>query len=105
MTINTLQEAMDYVEKIKDDPELLAGNELSIFVAMVDNVATDILKDRDEDYLGSMLSLVQSMAVACLLSENRLLALKVMSNIGDFNEYAVYVMKFVIGLAAMEEIR
>ena len=105
MTITTLQEAMQYVEKIKDNPELLDNDELSIFASTVDNVATDLLKDRDGEYLSSMLSLVQSMAVVCLIQENPLLALRVMSNIGDFNEYALFVMKFVIGLAAMEEIR
>lgn len=105
MTITTLQEAMQYMEQIKDNPELLEGDELSGFAIMVDNVATDLLKDRDKEYMSSMLSLVQSMAVVCLLSENPLLALKVMSNIKDFNEYALFVTKFVIGLAAMEEIR
>lgn len=105
MTINTLEEARAYLDYAKEHPEMLQDNQLSEFAILVDNVATNILKDKPDEYMVSMLSLVQSMALMCLMDDNPMLAVAVMKNIESFNEYATYVLKFVVGLSAMEELR
>ncbi len=105
--IVTLQDALDLIKQSKGDfKELVNVKEFWAFAERIDNSTVAIMKDKENDYVLGMLSLVQSLSATILIMQGKD-PLKVMMLLEDdvISDYAALIMKFTIGLAAMEELR
>lgn len=102
----TLNEAVELLndKTTENDPRLLE------FMSEVDRVGTDILKDRDSDYLLAAVAMIQSVSIAVIAMETSDSAkgmVKALELVFDpnFSKVAAIAFKMSVGLAAIEELR
>lgn len=105
--INTLQDAINLIESFKGDfTKISQAEEFWKFANRIDMATVSIMKGRSDEYVIGMLSLVQALSATILILQGRdpvkCLELVDSELIGD---YSALIMKLVIGLSAMEELR
>lgn len=101
----TLKEISKLMENTEDALEHI--NDVVEFSSRIDDVATNIFKNRDKEYGQNMLAMAQALALSVMLSRGTISVEDVMAFIGSrmFREYTLIVIKMVVGLSAMEELR
>jgi hypothetical protein len=102
-----LQEAIDLIKNSKGDiSSLLKSEDLWGFARQIDESTVEILKDKEDEYVMGMLALMESLATTILILQGKD-PVKVLMLIEDdmVSNYGALIMKFTIGLCAMEELR
>lgn len=105
--ITTLQDALDLIKASNGNfRDLVNVREFWEFAQRIDSSTVSIMKGKEDDYVIGMLALVQSLSATILIIQGKD-PLKVMMLLEDdvISDFAALMMKFTIGLAAMEELR
>ncbi len=104
--IYTLQQALDVINASKGNfQDLVNIKEFWEFAQRIDESTVAIMRGKEDDYVLGMLALVQSLSATILIIQGKD-PLKVMMLLEDdvISDFAALMMKFTIGLAAMEEL-
>lgn len=106
----SISEAVEILRNLSTE-EASADPRMQELIETIDDIATDLLKDKSNDYLAGIASMAQAMAfggmIKVLVDEGDLLgAMKLMSIMQSDTmiQLSALVFKFSVGLAAYEEL-
>lgn len=100
----TLSQVM---ELLKDTSAMEHSDEIMSYAGRVDEVATDIFNRQDNEFSKGLISLAQSLAISVMYSRGDLSPLDMIRLVSDdkIYEYSLLIVKMVVGISAMEELR
>lgn len=108
MSNMTLSQVLELLENINGQEGLVEHqDEIFEYSAQVDKVATDVFSRQTMNYAKGLLALVQSLAISIMVSRGEISTLKLIQMMNDdtLDTYTVLVIKMVVGISAMEELR
>lgn len=109
----SLQEALDIMKANADDVQSLMDNpDISQFLEDVDDYATDILKDKDSEYLTGCIGFVAAGVLGTMTSEAmrtgdilKMMKMVELVNNESFMKMMTLAFKMSVGLSVIEELR
>lgn len=103
----TLSQVLELLDGRDFADAMLHADEVMSYAERVDDVATDILNRQSLEFSKGMIGLAQSMAISIMIFRGDLKPSEQIRLIQDesFLEYSILLVKMVVGISAMEELR